>query len=368
MGLRSDEEGRALMMCKHFGRCGGCVYQDIPYKEELDRKMVYIEELFGKEVEKIVPSPKIYFYRNKVDLTIDRGKVGFRERGKWWRVIDLEECLIFSEKMPRYLEIIRDHIDLKNLSYDIRKKRGFLRYVVIREGKFVDNKMVIFVTTSKIKFDFSVFLDYFDSVIWEINDSLSDVSYGEVKEVLGKEFWEEKFFKYNFFFLPNAFAQTNSYAAQELYKLVYEMTDSGKTLLDAYAGVGTFGMLLSEKFEEVIGVESWGASVKSFEINKEKLGIENYKMIKGKVEEVIKKIDFDVLLLDPPRAGLHPKVIKVINEKRPKEIIYVSCNPKTQIEDIKRMRGYEMEIIQPVDMFPRTDHVENIVKLVRESS
>ncbi len=343
------------------------MYQHLKYEEELELKRKMVEELFNLEVDEITPSPRSEFYRNRMDFVVHRGKIGLRKRGKWWKVINLEECLIFSPKTGEYLNFLRKNMNLEEYSYDLFRKRGFLRYLVIREAKFAKNTMAILVTTSERNPDLSPFLEVFDSVVWEINDSLSDVSYGEVKAVLGDEFWKEKILDMEFMFLPNAFCQTNSYAAQELYKLVRELVEGGKTLVDAYAGIGTFGIILSEKFERVVGIEEAPHSIESFHVNVENLGIKNYEMKEGKVEKILQNItNVDVLLLDPPRAGVHPAVVEAINRIKPREIVYVSCNPKTQKRDIDLLEGYKIEFIRPIDMFPRTTHVENVVKLVRE--
>ncbi len=360
---------RIKPICEYFSKCGGCRIQNIDYKKQLEFKENIVRELFGN-CNEIIPSVDIFFYRNRMDFIIGKGyKIGLREVERFDKIVDIKKCYLQSEYSNNVINIVREFIKQKNLEpYDLISKKGFLRYLIIREGKNTGEKMINIVTKSG-KFDqiseLKSLLDY-DCLVWSINDSVADVSTAEKYEIMdGNPFIREKVLDRIFYITPYSFFQTNTKTAEILYKKIMELSSlTGKErVLDLYCGSGAIGIFLSEYSREVIGVDISEESINVAMKNAE--DIDNIKFLKARAED-IKNEDFDVIVVDPPRAGLSKKVIKNILEMKPKKIIYVSCNPRTQKSDIDLLKSYKIVEIQPIDMFPQTHHIENIVILERK--
>ena len=349
--------------CAYFGRCGGCMLQHLPYDEQIRFKAEKIERLLGYTVD-VIPSPKIYGHRNRIDVVISTGGIGFRRRGTWWDVVDIEKCEVFGDKSRRALKSLREFMeDFKLQPWDLRKSEGFMRYIVMREGKFTGEFMVNLVThEGTLPEEVHEYFDFADSIYWSINSSKSDVSYGEPRKFWNKEFIKERLDDVVYLIHPNSFFQTNSYQAVTLVKKVAEFVEGGK-VLDLYSGVGTFGIYLAKKGFDVEGIEINPFAVemarKNAEINSVNV---TFYVGEDKTVETLRK--YDTLIVDPPRAGLHPKLIRRILRDKPEAIIYVSCNPRTlsrNLEDLKSI--YNVEDIAGLDMFPHTPHVEVVAKL-----
>jgi len=359
---------RVKPRCKHFGKCGGCRWQNIRYKEQLKIKQDVIRELFkGCRVSKIVASEE-FRYRNRMDFIFWKGfKLGLREPESYDRVVDIENCLLISEKCNEIMAKVKSFVEENKISiYDFKKKRGLLRYLVLREARFTNERMAV-ILTSKQDFPKIKELEVDANIIWSRTSTLSDVSQGEEHEVIkGKEYITEKLLGYSFRITPSIFFQTNSKQAEEIYKTVVEFSDlSGREkVLDLYCGSGAIGIILASQARSVVGVEISKEAVEVAKINARENNIENIKFICAKAEE-LSTIEGDVVVVDPPRAGLHKKVIKFLKKISPKKIIYVSCNPRTQKRDIEAL-NYKIEEVKPIDMFPHTPHIENVVLLVRD--
>ena len=349
--------------CPHFGICGGCLLQHLPYGKQLEFKSRKLSKILGLDVE-IIPSPVIYGHRNRIDVVISTEGIGFRRRGSWWNVVDIEWCPVFGESSRRVLRSLREFIeDFGPSLYEIRKNEGFLRYIVIREGKFTGELMVNLVTSEgSLPEEFPQYFDYATSIYWSVNRTLSDVSYGEIERFWGSEFIRERLDDVTYLIHPNSFFQTNSYGAVNLVKKVSELVE-GERILDLYSGVGTFGIHLAKRGFTVEGIEANPFAVEMARRNADLNNVEATFMV-GEDRDVENLSKYDTVIVDPPRAGLHPKLIRKILRDKPQSIVYVSCNPKTLRENLEALsEGYEVEEVVGLDMFPHTPHVETVVKL-----
>ncbi|WP_324735099.1 23S rRNA (uracil(1939)-C(5))-methyltransferase RlmD [Thermococcus sp. SY098] len=349
--------------CPYFGKCGGCMLQHLPYDEQIKFKAEKLENLFGYAVD-VIPSPKIYGHRNRIDVVISTEGIGFRRRGTWWDVVDIEECIVFGEKSGRALKSLREFIeDFKLQPWDLRKSEGFMRYIVMREGKFTGELMINLVTyEGSLPDEVQEYFSFADSIYWSVNSSKSDVSYGEPRKFWNKEFIKERLDDVVYLIHPNSFFQTNSYQAVNLVKKVAEFAE-GRRVLDLYSGVGTFGIYLAKKGFEVEGIEINPFAVEMARKNAE-INSANATFYVGEDRNVENLGKYDTVVVDPPRAGLHPKLIRKMLKDAPETIVYVSCNPKTLAKNLEELKSiYKVEEIIGLDMFPHTSHVEVVTKL-----
>ncbi|NJE76535.1 23S rRNA (uracil(1939)-C(5))-methyltransferase RlmD [Thermococcus sp. ES12] len=349
--------------CPYFGTCGGCLLQHLPYREQVRFKSDKLREILGFDVE-VIPSPKIYGHRNRIDVVVSTAGIGFRRRGTWWDAVDIEWCPVFGESSRRVLKSLREFIeDHTPTLYEIRKNKGFLRYIVIREGKFTGELMINLVTSEgKLPEDFPEYFDYADSIYWSVNRTPSDVSYGDVERFWKGEFIRERLDDVTYLIHPNSFFQTNSYQAVNLVRKVAGLVD-GERILDLYSGVGTFGIYLAKRGFSVEGIEANPFAVEMANRNAELNGVEATFRV-GEDRDVENLSKYETVIVDPPRAGLHPKLIKKILKDKPQSIVYVSCNPKTLRDNLDALsEGYAVETVVGLDMFPHTPHVETVVKL-----
>ncbi|ASI99217.1 23S rRNA (uracil(1939)-C(5))-methyltransferase RlmD [Thermococcus celer] len=349
--------------CPYFGTCGGCLLQHLPYDEQVRFKSDRLSRILGFNVD-VIPSPVIYGHRNRIDVVVSTKGIGFRRRGTWWDAVDIDYCPVFGESSKKVLRSLREFIeDFKPSLYDIRRNEGFLRYVVIREGKFTGELMVNLVTSEgNLPEEFPYYFDYATSVYWSVNRTPSDVSYGDVERFWGSEFIRERLGDVTYLVHPNSFFQTNSYAAVTLVEEVSELVD-GERVLDLYSGVGTFGVHLARRGFKVEGVEVNPFAVEMANKNAELNNAEATFRV-GRDRDVENLSEYDTVIVDPPRAGLHPKLIRKILKDRPQSIVYVSCNPRTLADNLRELsETYRLEAAVGLDMFPHTPHVETVVKL-----
>lgn len=356
--------------CQHFGQCGGCKFQDIPYKEQLKNKEAKIKELFGN-CPPIIPSPEIYFYRNRMDYAFGPNYTIGLKAGKF-NIINIEKCWLMSEESNAVLKRLRYFVSWKKLeSY----KEGIMRHVVIREGKNIKNTILNILTSDKGEFPledlWEKVQDLVQGVTWSINLSPADRSYGDIQQSLGQDYLMESLSGIKFKIPVQSFFQTNPRQAEKLLEIVKDFTSlqGNETLLDLYSGTGSIGLSLASQAKEVIGIEENESAVELSEANAELNGIKNFSAISGRAEDAIKSLEdkFEIVVLDPPRPGVHKKVLKKIGEIKPAKIVYVSCNPFTQKHDVEILKecGYQIKKCQPLDMFPHTPHIENIILLTK---
>ncbi|HXF48704.1 MAG TPA: 23S rRNA (uracil(1939)-C(5))-methyltransferase RlmD [Verrucomicrobiae bacterium] len=377
--------------CSHFGTCGGCVYQDFNYEKQIQEKEKLVRESLQKlggfpnpPVEPIIPSPDTFFYRNKMEFSFadQNGKLvlGLHERGHFEKMFNVESCFLQSELSNQIVAFCRDFFTRSGLpGYNWHTHEGFLRFLVIREGKNTDEVMVALVT-AKGEADLKAWAQelvrsfpQITSVLHLINPTKAQIATGEEEIVLwGKPFIKEKIGKFNFFLSAKTFLQTNSRQTEKPYQTALEVCVlSGKeSVLDLYCGAGTISIFVSPYAKEVEGVEIVPEAIEMAEKNKKENGVENVRFVLGEARKIAKqyRLDsrkFDRIIVDPPRAGLHPKVIRDVLPLGAEKITYVSCNPTTFARDAKLFAegGYRLKRVIPVDMYPHTFHVELVSSL-----
>lgn len=363
--------------CKHFEKCGGCLFQNISYKSEKDLKIKIAEKhlSFIKDLKiEFFEAKKRKFYRNRMDYSIvnKNGKIliGLKEYGKWYEVVNLEECYLLSENTSEILKRLKEFLINNNLeAYDLINKTGNVRYVVIREGKNTGKRLIAMIVKENFPIEkFSEeFKDLASSFALAINDSLADVSFGKIVKYIGETFSERVLDKE--FIIPTfSFFQSNTEMAEVMVNEGKKFLE-GKKLADLYCGVGFFGIHFAENFEEVYGIEIDEEAIKAAKFNALLNGVRNVKFEAGKVEENFKNFDYDFVVVDPPRSGLTNKIIKeLIRNKNIKHVLYYSCNVETFARDLQKLsKSFEIyNEIKIFDMFPLTKHFELLAFLTRK--
>ena len=363
-------EHRVEARCKHFSVCGSCRWQGLAYEAQLRFKGELIERLFSRRVE-VESSPKVWYYRNRMDFTIASNAIGMRRYSSFAEVESAEGCALLSEESDEILRLSRRFFGEERLeAYDLLSKRGFLRYLVVREGKFTGDRLIS-VVTKEGSFPLERYAltlgELAKSVVWAVNDSLADVSFGEVRAFTARDYFEEKLAGITYRIPVFSFFQTNPYQAERLLACVRRLLGGAERLLDLYCGVGTFSLALADLAGEVVGIEEDARAIEAAQLNAQLNGIANARFIAGRAEERLPELEesFDAVVVDPPRAGLHPRVVRALSSLKPEVIVYISCNPHTQARDIQKLQGYELEGLRALDMFPHTPHVESIALLSR---
>ena len=378
---------RSDAACPHFDICGGCTWQDLEYSKQLryKRKQVvdcleHIGRLKEVEVPDTIPVSDPFYYRNKMEFSFnvadDDFRLGLHKRGRFDQIFDIHQCLLQSPASNEIVAWLREYVKENRIPvYDVLKHEGFIRFLVIREGKQTGQTMLNLVTTSGVipeseKLVKSA-LERFPqikTIVRNINDQRSNIARGESEEVLfGPGHIEETILGYTFRIYANSFFQTNSIQAATLYGKAIEFLrpDKSDRLLDLYCGAGTIGICVSGLVGEVIGIESEVSAVKAAVENAEINKIDNISFHTGQVEKILRNQPeiskgVNCVIVDPPRAGLHPKALKKLIELDLPRVVYVSCNPATFSRDAAALveAGYRMNKVIPVDMFPHTMHIE----------
>ncbi|MDD4057628.1 MAG: 23S rRNA (uracil(1939)-C(5))-methyltransferase RlmD [Bacteroidales bacterium] len=391
--------------CSHYGVCGGCKWQPLPYPLQLKYKQQQVEDQLKRigglslpDVLPIMGSENTIEYRNKLEFTfsnkrwvnslseaenlseIERYGVGFHIAGMFDKVLDITKCYLQKEPSNDLRNYIKDFAIDNNYSFfDLREQKGLLRTLIIRTSS-IGEVMVIQVFSHYDKDKINRLMSSIISTFPQItslnyvinekrNDTISDL---EVVNYHGRDCIFEEMEGLRFRIGPKSFYQTNSQQAYRLYSVVREFASltGNEILYDLYTGTGTIALFLASQVSKVVGVEYVPEAIEDAKINASLNNISNSVFYAGDMKDVISDsfIEIngkpDVIVLDPPRAGVHPDVINVIVKVRPSKIIYVSCNPATQARDISFMKdSYTVKKVQPVDMFPHTHHLENVVLL-----
>src|SRR3989339_1436271 len=367
-----DSPLRKNAPCKYAGQCGGCPWQQLKYENQLKIKEEKIKGLFGF-CEPIIPAPQEFFYRNRMDFAFGPDfLIGLKDDKN--KTLDIEKCWLLSEESNEIVNRLRKFVKSRDLkSYP----EGIMRHVVIREGKNIKNTVINILTSDKGEFPleelWEELKDVVQGITWSHNLSPADRSYGEIQKSIGQDYLLESLNGIKFKIPVQSFFQTNTRQAEKLIQIIIEFANlkGDEKVFDLYSGTGSIGLSLADKAKEVAGIEENEAAAKLSLENAKLNDIENFSAIAGRIEDIIKSLDLksDKIILDPPRPGIHKKVLQKIVEAKPKEIVYVSCNPYTQREDINLLSegGYHIEKTQPIDMFPHTPHIENVV-LLRNSA
>ena len=378
------------MKCNISKKCGGCQFQGIPYKEQLKKKQKKEQSLLGAygKVCSIIGMENPYYYRNKVHAVFDcdrKGNIisGIYEEGTH-RVVPVENCLIEDEKSQEIIRTIRGMLkSFKIRTYDEDTGYGLLRHVLIRRGFSTGEIMVVLVTGSPIfpsKNNFVKALrkshPEITTVVLNVNDRQTSMVLGDrEKPIFGPGFIKDRLCGCMFRISPKSFYQVNPVQTEILYQTAIDYAGlTGKeTVIDAYCGIGTIGLIAAKKAGKVIGVELNKDAVKDARINAKENKITNAAFYQGDagrfmVEMAAKGEKADVVFMDPPRAGSDERFLSSVVKLSPKKVIYISCNPETLARDLKYLtkHHYKVEKIQPVDMFPFCDHVETVCSLSRK--
>jgi 23S rRNA (uracil1939-C5)-methyltransferase len=390
---------RVTAPCEHFGTCGGCRWQNLPYELQLDYKRRQVVEALRRiggfadpVVEPALPSPDPYFYRNKMEFSFGQDAegrlvLGLHPASSYTDVFDLRRCHLQSDLSNEIVARVRDGCRAAGFPpYDVTRHTGFLRYLTIREGKFSGQVMVNLVTAEggdheagyaealrRIAADVVAACPQVTSFLRNINARRATVAFGEREEVLaGSATIREILMERSFEISANSFFQTNSRQAVRLYGSVLEMADLRREdrVLDLYSGTGAISILAASRVSEVRGVESLAESVRNAERNAALNSVRNVYFICGDVRKTLKALAADrtpptVIIANPPRAGLNSHVIRGMLRLRPRRLVYVSCNPTTLARDLQEIAegGYRLTGVRPVDMFPHTYHIECVARM-----
>jgi 23S rRNA (uracil-5-)-methyltransferase RumA len=375
-------------MCGRFGVCGGCCYLDIPYEEELKRKQEEARALLAPFVDEnnfhaIIPAPKRGAYRNKMEYAFgDEGRdgrlaLGIRNKRSMYEVSAPDECELVDADFKLIAScVINFFRNTGERFYHRRRHTGTLRHLVIRRGEFTGELLINLVTTSAlaapldelVKLILSLPLDgNVAGILHTVNDGVADTVKDEnVRVLFGVDFFFEKINGLTFKVTAFSFFQTNSAGAEKLYDVVRGYAGGGQTVLDLYCGTGTIAQLLASGFTKVTGVELNEAAVVAARENARLNNINNASFFAGDVLHFIDTLKAgapDMVVVDPPRDGLHPKALEKLSGLD--NIVYVSCKPASLARDLQALSasGFIVEDAVCVDMFPRTAHVETVVKL-----
>jgi 23S rRNA (uracil1939-C5)-methyltransferase len=379
--------------CRHFGVCGGCRFQDFAYEAQLAQKeqqvrdaLVRIGRISEPPLEPVVAAVSQYGYRNKLEYSFTETEagvdLGFHRAGRWDEVIGIEECLLTTELGNRVRLAVRDWAREERLEpYSQETGEGYLRHLVYREGRNTGQVLVLLVTAPGERFEAGYLVDVLRrfpevrSLQWAVNDTPAERTNLPPTVLWGEEAIEEELLGLRFRIRPGAFLQTNTEMAERLYELAREYAGLGGTesVYDLYCGTGTIGLSLAGDAREVWGVEISEESVACAIENAELNGIENARFFAGNVGQSLAELvaeagEPDVVVVDPPRAGLAGKALRRTGELGADRIVYVSCNPTTLASDVQVLRdeyGYGLVRTRPVDMFPHTPHVESVSLLRR---
>lgn len=381
--------------CPHFGVCGGCSSQTLTYEKQLELLSEEVKGLFANAnlqtgtYEDIAFSELQYEYRNKMEFTfgdMEKGgelTLGMHIKNKSFGIINVDECKIVDEDFRKIIKSTVEYFRKTNLPYyRVMKREGYLRHLVIRKAKNTGEIMINIVTTTQIDFDLSEYTEILKnidftgklvSVLHTENDSFSDAVVPDKVNILyGIDHIQENLLGLKFNISPFSFFQTNSKGAEELYSIVrdYLGNSDNKVVFDLYCGTGTIGQIVAPNAKKVVGIELVEEAVLAARENAKLNGLNNCEFLPGDVAEIIKTVKDkpDIIILDPPRSGVHPKALDYVIKFNAPEIIYVSCNPKSLVNDLSVLveSGYRVVKTRVKDMFPNTPHAETVVKIVKE--
>lgn len=422
--MRSKDEVPAR--CPHFGVCGGCVWQSVAYNKQIQYKENIVKETLEHltpvddavrktlpgRVLKIIPSPQVFYYRNKLELSFGYGNmrveqrppkkegakperiyfdehpgIGFHRPGDWATILPIGECHLYDEQLPALLADVNRFMQATKLPvYNPKTHKGMLRHLILRRGIHTGENMMCFVVQAKKKELEPLFQKFMQfggrpglkSLLIVEHMGLSDKpENAKVHALIGNQWIEERLFDLSFQISPFSFFQTNTLGAEKLYQAIAQAADLSPrdTVLDAYCGMGTIGQYLARFCEKVVGVESHPTAIDDALKSAGKNRIGNISFYKGKAEQVLHqqlkaggKYAFNVIVVDPPRMGLHPAALDAVLAHRAEKVVYTSCNVATFARDLGAFlkAGYELRTVQPVDMFPHTAHIELVALLQRK--
>jgi len=384
-----------MNICKHNDFCGGCTHQGVEYSRQLEIKNEEVLNLLkekGIHYDKyfeIEGSPKLFGYRNKMEFTfgnmVKDGEMtlGMHQKGRFMSIVTVDECQLVDPDYNIILRTVLDFCITKGYRpYHKKSHIGFLRNLIVRKGERTEELLINLVTSSQNELDESGFVEVLNGlkldnhivgILHTINDRVADFAYCDSLRVLyGRDYYSETIMGLKFNVSAFSFFQTNIEAVERLYKEALALIDDfdDKIVYDLYCGTGTITQTLALKAKKVIGVEIVEEAVDAARINAKLNNLENCEFIAGDVFEVLDHIGEkpDVIVVDPPRVGIHQKALEKIVSYGVKQILYISCNPKSLTDNLKYMNyyGYEVKSIKAYDNFPNTKHVETVVVLYKK--
>ncbi|HRP88798.1 MAG TPA: 23S rRNA (uracil(1939)-C(5))-methyltransferase RlmD [Edaphocola sp.] len=399
-------EDRVIPFCPDFGVCGGCKWQMLPYEKQLEYKQQQVFDQLTRighinlpEFEPISGSERTQNYRNKLEFTFssrqfltneeiaqangepipDRPALGFHAPGRFDKVVNINHCYLQEEPTNKIKNLLRTLALEHNLPfYDYKEHQGFLRNLIIRitkAGQLMVNLIVhherpeLYMLLDKVAENFPEITSLNYTINPKKNDTIYDL---EVHCYKGIPYIEEYLEHFKFKISPKSFFQTNSRQAEKLYQITREFAGltGNEVLYDLYCGTGSIGIFLSEQVKKVVGIEVVEDAIADAKINAAWNGLDNCAFFAGDVANIVTEDFFkehgrpDVIITDPPRAGMHAKLVQQLIDIKAPKIVYVSCNPATQARDLQLLdEHYEVTRVRPVDMFPHTHHIENVVQL-----
>jgi 23S rRNA (uracil-5-)-methyltransferase RumA len=381
-----------MEICKHDEFCGGCIYQGTSYEEQLKIKENEVMALLEKKdikceaIMPIEPAPCQYRYRNKMEYTFgDQVKdgpmtLGMHQKRRFMSIVTVDECQLVHDDFNKILRGTLDFCTARGYKhYHKKSHRGLIRNLIVRRGVHTNELLVNIVTSSEPGFDEEAFVEMLKGLDLEFelvgilrtfNDNIADaVNCEELKILDGRDYYMEEILGLKFKVSAFSFFQTNVEAIERLYTEALALVESfdGKSVFDLYCGTGTITQILALKAKEVLGIELVEEAVDAARINAAGNGLTNCKFLAGDVFEALQNVSEkpDVIVVDPPRVGIQPKALDKIIAYGVKEIVYISCNPKTLVENLKYMDyyGYKCKYLKPFDNFPMTKHTECICLL-----
>ena len=382
--------------CAHYPACGGCRFQDLAYESQVAAKEAQVRDALRRiagiaepPLEPIVPAVSQFHYRNKLEYSFTRTPsgpaLGFHKAGRWDEVLEVERCWLTTDLGNAVRDAVRDWAREEGLeAYSQEDGSGYLRHLVLREGRNTGQLLVMLVTGPGEKFETGYLVDVLRrfpevrSIHWAVNDTPAEVTNLPSELLWGEEAIEEELLGLRFRIRPNAFLQTNTEMAEVLYRLAIEYAGltGEQTVYDLYCGTGTIGLAMASQALTIWGVdiseESIACAIENMELN----AIGNAAFFAGNVSQSLEELAEragppDLAVVDPPRAGLAGKALRRLARLQAPRIVYVSCNPTTLAGDLKQLRtewGYELVRARPVDMFPHTPHIETVAELVLRPS
>lgn len=381
--------------CPHFAVCGGCTYQNLPYEEQLRLKSRQLKELLDGAVsepyvfEGVKESPQRIAYRNKMEFSFgDEEKdgplaLGMHRRGSFYDIVTVDGCRIVDEDYRRILSCVLDYFKGERIPfYHKLRHTGYLRHLLVRKGARTGEILVVLVTSSQMEVSDAPWVERLlglelegniVGILHTFNDSLADVVQSDRTEILyGRDYFYEELLGLQFRISPFSFFQTNSLGAEVLYETArsYIGDTKDKVIFDLYSGTGTIAQMLAPVAERVVGVEIVEEAVEAAKVNAKLNGLVNCSFIAGDVLKVVDELSEkpDLIVLDPPRDGVHPGALQKIIDFGVERIVYISCKPTSLVRDLELLqgRGYRVERACGVDMFPFTVHTECVVEMRRK--
>ena len=398
---------RITPKCQHANVCGGCSWQHVPYVKQLEYKGQQVADhitrlggLYDTTIHPAMGSESEFYYRNKMEYSFSNRRwltreeinrdefvddsafaAGMHAPGRFDKILNLNECHLQRKESFEILDFVRNYCIQHDIPpFDAMKHEGFMRHLMIRNSFHTDDFMINLVTyqddqelIKKLSDELLEKFPIITTIVNNINDTKSPTSIGRIEKVIhGPGYIVDKIGEHTFKIHPNAFFQTNTAQAERLYETARQFADlkDGEIVYDLYCGVGTLSLFMSQKAKKVLGIELVDVAVENARFNAKENNVGNVSFIKGDMKDVFTQemVDEfgapDVLITDPPRAGMHPDVVKRLKELKVPKLVYVSCDSSTMARDLKELAEvYDILEVQPVDMFPQTYHVEAVAKL-----